>query len=147
MTYKKYSIIIPQNNEKVFNLVANVEKYKKFINFCKNTKILFHNKNVLIASINVFLFGIRYDIITKNTHFFPKIIKLEFLNDFISNYKCYWRFHSLNKCLTKIIFKIENNIFKKIFFKKFLKILFNDMATKITDSFIRRYEIYDQTVS
>ena len=132
-------IEIEHNATDLFNIVLDIEKYPEYIPWCSKIQIINKTKNEIKAEmiVNYKLFSSQ--IFTSNVFFNNKdlIIKTKYIDGPLKDLDTTWKFISLKKKKTKIIFMVEFE-FKKYIHQKLAEFFFPLIENKMIDSFVKR---------
>lgn len=135
------SSMLPYSVEKMYFLVNDVNSYYKFIPNCIGSRILEINSNYNIASIDIFKYGVKNTLTTKNILVNNKSINMNIINNKTLNLVGYWKFNKLNNSSSivqlNIEFELSSTLLEyifNVFFEKNIKSIvqsFNDRAKKL----------------
>ncbi len=88
-------MLLPYSIADIFGLVANVEDYREFLPWCRESRILNREGNELVASIQVVVAGHSEEMITRNILDPHRRIGLELVKGPFSSFSGEWRFSDL----------------------------------------------------
>lgn len=135
------SSMLPYSVEKMYFLVNDVNSYYKFIPNCIGSRILEINSNYNIASIDIFKYGVKNTLTTKNILVNNKSINMNIINNKTLNLVGYWKFNKLNNSSSivqlNIEFELSSTLLEyifNVFFEKNINSIvqaFNDRAKKL----------------
>src|SRR3546814_19221329 len=74
------SVLVPYSRSKMFDLVADVEKYPEFMPWCGGATVMDSGAHGMKASIIIIFAGIRQTFTTRNRHDRPGLITLELVD-------------------------------------------------------------------
>lgn len=123
----------------LISTVLNVEEYPKFIPWCSAVKVLSHKNNIIIADtvIKFKTFIAKYQssiVYSQNND--VHIVSIKSTSGPFKNLNSNWLFYASNN-YTVIEFEIEFEL-KSILFNKMVKLVINQVATKVLEAFENR---------
>ena len=137
---------VPYNPDKMFDLVADVEKYPEFLPWCIASRVIHNEKSLLIADLMIG-FQVFREKFRSNVNLDKKnmIIEVSYEDGpfkFLTNK---WEFKSY-KGQCKILFYL-NFEFKNIFLQSLMERLFSEAVKKMVTAFEHRAEkLYDKNI-
>lgn len=123
----------------MFELVANVEDYPKFMPWCGGARVLERTPEGMRASITISFAGIRQTFTTQNTHQYPESIHLTLVDGPFSALEGHWVFQPLGDDACKVLFTLEY-AFSSRTLEMLVGPVFNRIATSFIDAFTQRAE-------
>ena len=120
----------------IFNLINDINNYKNFLPWCKNSKIISESDNHIIAEIEVKKNLVNWKFSTENKIIKNKKITMELKDGPFSHLQGFWNFKKIDKYNTFIEFYLEyefNN--KPIEFT--IQPVFSLIMSSILKSFIK----------
>jgi coenzyme Q-binding protein COQ10 len=89
----KDSESVPYSAQQMFDLVADVDRYKEFLPWCRNSRILHREKDdVVVAEIQVGYGPIHTTFATRNTHRVNRAIEMDLVEGPFNFLQGTWRF-------------------------------------------------------
>jgi len=137
------SVLVPFSAAKMFDLVAEVEKYPEFMPWCGGAVVSERTEHGMRASITIALAGVRQSFSTQNRHDYPHTIELELVDGPFSALTGKWSFVVLEQEACKVLFTL-NYAFSSRTLETLVGPIFNRIASSFIDSFTQRaHAIYD----
>ena len=119
----------------IFTLINNVDGYKDFLPWCKNSIILSNTDNILIGEIEISKNLINWKFKTSNSYIKDKKIKLELVDGPFSHLNGEWNFKKKDNFNTQVSLYLEYQFDNRII-EMSLKPIFSSIMNSILDSFI-----------
>ena len=135
----KRSILVPYSSEQMFQLVADVDKYKEFMPWCGGSEVKEQLEDGLIGSVTIAISKIKHSFTTRNIHNYPNSIQLELVDGPFSSLHGDWVFTTLAEDACKVEFTL-NYAFNSRALEFILGPIFNKVANSFIDSFSKRAE-------
>ena len=132
MNYFKRSFVIEKPINEVFSLLYDVNKYQNFIPFCKTSKILQQQDDYIIAQLELYFFGIKSSLTTKNTIKKNESIIMDLQDGPFRTFHAVWLFKIISHQSTQLDFKMDyelNNPLLEFAFKKNLNTVSESIVT------------------
>ena len=107
MQIKKEAIVL-NDIDTVFRIVNQVDLYKNFVPYCIESKILFHENNIMNARLDFNLKGLETSFTTKNKIIENKSIQMELIEGPFKYLDGIWEFKKIDN--KTIIFLTINSI-------------------------------------
>ena len=137
------SVLVPFSAAKMFDLVAEVEKYPEFMPWCGGAVVSERTEHGMRASITIALAGVRQSFSTQNRHDYPHTIELELVDGPFSALTGKWSFVVLEQEACKVLFTL-NYAFSSRTLETLVGPIFNRIASSFIDSFTQRaHAMYD----
>ncbi|AZG09011.1 type II toxin-antitoxin system RatA family toxin [Pigmentiphaga sp. H8] len=133
------SVLVPYSAAQMFDLVAKVEDYPKFMPWCGGTEVHERDENGLRASVVIQFAGLRQRFTTRNTHHYPDRIQLDLVDGPFSMLEGVWEFQSLADDACKVVFTMQYQ-FSSRALEALVGPVFNRIATSFIDAFTQRAE-------
>jgi ribosome-associated toxin RatA of RatAB toxin-antitoxin module len=133
----KRSVLVPYSAARMFDLVADVEKYPEFMPWCGGASVEQRDDNGIQASITISLAGLRQRFTTRNTHDYPRRIELALVDGPFSSLNGIWEFQPLAEDACKVLFTLDY-AFSNRPLEALVGPVFNRIATSFIDSFTKR---------
>jgi ribosome-associated toxin RatA of RatAB toxin-antitoxin module len=136
------SVLVPYSAEQMFDLVAKVEDYQKFLPWCGGSEVRNRTDQGMEASVVIQFAGLRQRFTTRNTHDYPRSIDLALVDGPFSDLKGRWEFQKLAEDACKVIFTLEYS-FSSRTVEAIIGPVFNRIASSFIDAFTKRAdEVY-----
>ena len=128
---------VPYNPDKMFDLVADVEKYPEFLPWCIASRVIQNEKSLLIADLmigfQVFREKFRSNVILDKKNMIIEVSYEDGPFKFLTNK---WEFKNYNdKCSVYFYLDFE---FKNKFFQSIMERLFSEAVKKMVAAFEQR---------
>ena len=121
----------------MFSLVADIERYPRFLPWCRSATVHARTPTVVTASLEVARGPLRKSLKTRNRMMEPDRIDIELIDGPFSRFDGHWSFdETVARCCTvgfEIQFEISNRMLARV-----LSPLFEDIARTMVDAFCRR---------
>ncbi|HEX7984198.1 MAG TPA: type II toxin-antitoxin system RatA family toxin [Duganella sp.] len=133
------SVFLGYSAQQMFDLVANIEDYPKFLPWCSGVEIRERGDNVVVASIGINYHGVKQSFTTSNENTAPTTIKMKLVD---GPFKCLdgvWTFKALRDDACKIELDMRYE-FSGTLLDKLVGPVFGMIANSMVDSFCKRAE-------
>lgn len=133
------SVFLGYSAQQMFDLVANIEDYPKFLPWCSGVEIRERRDNVVVASIGINYHGVKQSFTTSNENTAPTTIKMKLVD---GPFKCLdgvWTFKALRDDACKIELDMRYE-FSGTLLDKLVGPVFGMIANSMVDSFCKRAE-------
>ena len=120
----------------MYQLVADVENYPKFLPWCNSVAIIERTSTCIIAELDCDLRGIPIEFTTRNKIFIQKV-EISLVKGPFKTLNGTWKFESLGENMCNVEFRISWEM-ANFFFEKTTGFVFGQLSQKIFDSFIRK---------
>ncbi|MEO5935008.1 MAG: type II toxin-antitoxin system RatA family toxin [Duganella sp.] len=133
------SVFLGYSAQQMFDLVANIEDYPKFLPWCSGVEIRERSGNVVVASIGINYHGVKQSFTTSNENTAPTTIKMKLVD---GPFKCLdgvWTFKALRDDACKIELDMRYE-FSGTLLDKLVGPVFGMIANSMVDSFCKRAE-------
>ena len=131
------SAIVPYPARAMFDLVNDVARYPEFLPWCKSTRVIEENSEMMRASIEVSRGGVHKSFTTRNRLDAPERIQLELEEGPFRKLRGEWRFQELREDACKITLHIEFEFSSRVMSVVFGPV-FNSICESMLDAFVRR---------
>jgi ribosome-associated toxin RatA of RatAB toxin-antitoxin module len=139
----KKTVIVPYSPEQMFNLVADVPAYSKFLPWCSHSALLQEYPDGVLASVTMRIKGLEKSFTTRNTYGVdPHHIHVKLVDGPFSALEGWWTFtkpttdkHTENTC--HIDFKLHYT-FSSGLLTMVLSPVFDKIAHNLVDAFVTR---------
>lgn len=133
----KRSVLVPHSADKMFDLVADVEKYPEFMPWCGGAAVHERDAQGMRASVTIHFAGIRQTFTTRNTHDYPNRITMALVDGPFSALTGCWEFLPLSPDACKVLYTMEY-AFSNRALETLVGPVFNRIASSFIDSFTQR---------
>ena len=133
------SVFLGYSAQQMFDLVANIDDYPKFLPWCSGVEIRERRDNVVVASIGINYHGVKQSFTTSNENTAPTAIKMKLVD---GPFKCLdgvWTFKALREDACKIELDMRYE-FSGTLLDKLVGPVFGMIANSMVDSFCKRAE-------
>ena len=133
------SVFLGYSAQQMFDLVANIDDYPKFLPWCSGVEIRERRDNVVVASIGINYHGVKQSFTTSNENTAPTTIKMKLVD---GPFKCLdgvWTFKALRDDACKIELDMRYE-FSGTLLDKLVGPVFGIIANSMVDSFCKRAE-------
>ncbi|VCU72328.1 Persistence and stress-resistance toxin PasT [Pigmentiphaga humi] len=134
------SVLVPYSAAQMFDLVAKVEDYPKFMPWCGGAEVLERDEQGMTASVVIQFAGLRQRFTTRNTHDYPSQIRLDLVDGPFSALDGIWEFQPLAEDACKVVFTMHYQ-FSSRALEALVGPVFNRIATSFIDAFTQRAEV------
>ncbi len=131
------SALVPFSDQKMFDLVNDVDDYENFLPWCGGSKVLEESESSRTASVTIAFKGIHKSFTTLNTLTPHQEIKLDMVDGPFSELQGKWTFKSLDDNACKISLDLAFNFSNKVV-GAVIGPVFKMIADSMIDSFCKR---------
>ena len=133
------SVFLGYSAQQMFDLVANIDDYPKFLPWCSGVEIRERRDNVVVASIGINYHGVKQSFTTSNENTAPTTIKMKLVDGPFKSLDGVWTFKALREDACKIEFDMRYE-FSGTLLDKLVGPVFGMIANSMVDSFCKRAE-------
>lgn len=137
MTAIHRSALVPYSARQMFELVADIPSYPKFLPWCGGARIVTAQGDEVIAAIDIAYSGVHKTFSTRNLLQRDKIMEIRLLEGPFSHLQGVWQFLSLDEHECKISLNLEFEVANKIV-GLVLTPVFSNIANQLVDRFHQR---------
>jgi ribosome-associated toxin RatA of RatAB toxin-antitoxin module len=138
----KRSALVPYSPRQMFELVNNIEDYPRFLQWCRDSKVLSQNEQEVEASIEVAWSGIHKTFTTRNRLYPYERIEITLVKGPFRHLEGKWDFISLGTEGCKVDLHLEFEL-PATFVDRLVEPIFSRIANSLVDAFCKRaIEIY-----
>jgi coenzyme Q-binding protein COQ10 len=137
MTTIHRSAIVPYSADRMFDLVADIPSYPKFLPWCGGARVLSAQEDAVVASIDIAYGGLHRSFTTRNLLQKGKMMELRLLDGPFSHLQGFWRFNALDEHASKITLDLEFEVANRLVAIVLVPV-FTGIANQLVDSFHRR---------
>lgn len=146
MTAIHRSAIVPYSAQQMFELVADIPSYPKFLPWCGGARIVSAENNEVIAAIDIAYSGVNKTFTTRNLLQPGQIMEMRLLEGPFSYLQGLWQFKTLETDASKISLDLEFEVANKMV-SLVLTPVFSNIANQLVDRFHQRArELYGKPV-
>ncbi len=136
------SALVQHSAAQMFALVNDIDRYQEFLPWCGSSKVLSHEDNEMVASVEIAFKGIRKTFTTRNTLTEDARIDLALVDGPFSELGGAWEFKPLSDEACRISLSLGFGFSNKLV-ESLLGPVFKVIADSMVDSFCKRAdEIY-----
>lgn len=139
------SVLVAHSAAAMFHLVDDVEHYPQFLPWCGGTSVKLKTEQTTEATIEINFHGIKQRFSTRNEKIFPSGMDVKLVDGPFKQLQGHWRFHPLgdHACKVELVLEYE---FSSKWLEKIIGPVFNQIASTLVDSFVKRADTQMQTV-
>jgi coenzyme Q-binding protein COQ10 len=137
MTTIHRSALVPYSARQMFDLVADIPSYPKFLPWCGGARIVSAQEDEVIAAIDIAYSGVHKTFATRNLLQRDKMMEIRLLEGPFSYLQGLWQFLPLDEHECKISLNLEFEVANKIV-SLVLTPVFSNIANQLVDRFHRR---------
>jgi len=131
------SVLLHHSAERMFELVADVERYPQFLPWCGGSVLHERNMRHMVATIAIDYRGIRQSFTTENELHAPHRISMKLRDGPFSTLDGLWHFHTLRHDACKVEFRLDYT-FKSGLLGQALVPVFDHIARTFVEAFVKR---------
>ena len=138
------SVLVPYADAAMFDLVAAVPDYPKFLPWCGGTQVLAQDHDSMTARIDIAYHGVRAHFTTENRHRRPSSIVVTLKDGPFRHLEGEWQFKALaaDACKVELALAYE---FATAMLDRVIGPVFNHIAHTFIDAFVHRADaVYGQ---
>ena len=126
----------------MFSLVADIERYPRFLPWCRSATVHVRSPTVVTASLEIARGPFRKSFTTRNRMVDSERIDIELIDGPFSHLDGYWSFDEMAAKRCKIGFEMRFEISNRML-ARVLAPLFEEIARTMVDAFCRRaHQVY-----
>jgi ribosome-associated toxin RatA of RatAB toxin-antitoxin module len=138
------SALVPFSDRQMFELVKDVGRYKEFLPWCADSKLLSDEDDVVCGRIEVERLGIRQGFSTCNRYDAPRRMEIALKEGPFKSLSGAWEFIALREDACKVVLLLEFEFSGKLINAAFGKV-FHQIANSMVESFCQRArEVYGE---
>ncbi len=143
MSRVRKSVLLPYSCEQMYELVAGIEHYPRFLPWCAGSRADPQPDGMIRASVDIDFRGIRSRFVTLNLNRPPESIALTLEEGPFRSLAGQWRFVRLRADACRVEFDLDYEFAGLL--GKVLAPIFDHIAASMVDAFVRRAEsLYGQ---
>jgi ribosome-associated toxin RatA of RatAB toxin-antitoxin module len=139
MAHVLRSVLVAHSAQKMFDLVANVDQYPKFLPWCSASRAESHGQDQILASVTIDFKGLKQTFTTLNTMRPVEAIELVLKNGPFTHLNGGWKFAPLSETACEVQFEL-NYQFAAGLLGPLLTPIFDAIAGSLIDAFVSRAE-------
>lgn len=140
MTRVERFAYVPHTAHQMYELVRAVGDYPIFLSWCTGADVIRHDGDIMEASLEISVAGIRQKFTTRNTHQNGEQIRIELLEGPFHSLAGIWRFRDMadmgSKVSVELDFEFNNRLLGAAFARGFALV-----ADRLVDDFCKRAEV------
>jgi ribosome-associated toxin RatA of RatAB toxin-antitoxin module len=133
------SVLLPYSAEQMFDLVATVEDYPKFLPWCGGVKVIERDHDKLVACLAINYHGVKQSFTTSNINHRPTQMKMTLVDGPFKSLDGTWTFKSLRADACKVEFDLHYEFSSRVL-EQIIGPVFGGIANSMVDSFCKRAE-------
>jgi ribosome-associated toxin RatA of RatAB toxin-antitoxin module len=133
------SVFLGYSAQQMFDLVAGVEDYPKFLPWCGGVEIRERGENSVVASVGINYHGVKQSFTTANENTPSTSIKMKLVDGPFKSLDGVWTFKPLREDACKIELDLHYE-FSNMLLEKVVGPVFGMIANSMVDSFCKRAE-------
>ena len=142
MAVVEKSALVPFSAQAMFDLVADVERYKDFLPWCSNSRLVSSKQDELCGWIEVSRLGITQSFSTCNKIDPPERMDIALKEGPFKSLHGEWQFLPLQDNASKVMLRMEFEFSGRLIDAAFGKV-FHQVANSMVESFVKRAkEVY-----
>lgn len=133
------TVFLGYSAEQMFDLVATVEDYPKFLPWCGGVKVLERSDDRLVACLGINFHGVKQGFTTSNVNTRPTQMTMKLVDGPFKVMDGVWTFKALRPDACKVEFDLHYE-FSSIILEQLIGPVFGMIANNMVDSFCKRAE-------
>ncbi len=133
------TVFLGYSAEQMFDLVAGVEDYPKFLPWCGGVKVLEETDDKLVACLGINFHGVRQSFTTSNINTRPTQMTMKLVDGPFKVMDGIWTFKMLRVDACKVEFDLHYE-FSSMLLEQLIGPVFGMIANSMVDSFCKRAE-------
>ena len=133
------TVFLGYSAEQMFDLVAGVEDYPKFLPWCGGVKVLEEPDDKLVACLGINFHGVRQSFTTSNINTRPTQMTMKLVDGPFKVMDGIWTFKMLRVDACKVEFDLHYE-FSSMLLEQLIGPVFGMIANSMVDSFCKRAE-------
>lgn len=144
MTTVRRSALVPFTSQQMFDLVNDIPSYPKFLPWCRSSRVLSADADMIRASIEIAHGSLSKAFTTRNRLQQGKMIEIRLETGPFRHLEGYWRFDPLGESGCRVSLDLDFEFANRII-SMALGPIFNHITVTLVDSFTKRArDIYGQ---
>ncbi|WP_426161894.1 type II toxin-antitoxin system RatA family toxin [Pseudoduganella sp. R-34] len=133
------SVFLGYSAEQMFDLVAKVEDYPKFLPWCGGVDVRERGENHVVASVGINFHGVKQHFTTSNTNTPVSEIRMKLVDGPFKTLDGTWTFKALRDDACKVELDLHYEFSSKLL-EQVIGSVFGMIANSMVDSFCKRAE-------
>jgi len=133
------SVFLGYSAEQMFDLVAKVEDYPKFLPWCGGVDVRERGENHVVASVGINFHGVKQHFTTSNTNTPSGEIRMKLVDGPFKTLDGTWTFKALREDACKVELDLHYEFSSKLL-EQVIGSVFGMIANSMVDSFCKRAE-------
>ncbi len=133
------SVFLGYSAQQMFDLVAAIEDYPKFLPWCGGVEIREKGEHTVVASLGIHYHGVRQHFTTSNVNTPSTTIKMQLVDGPFKALDGVWTFKPLREDACKIELDLHYE-FSSMLLEQLIGPVFGMIANSMVDSFCKRAE-------
>ena len=133
------SVFLGYSAEQMFELVAKVEDYPKFLPWCGGVEIREKGENTIVASLGINYHGVKQHFTTSNVNMPHTTIQMKLVDGPFKALDGTWTFKALREDACKVELDLHYEFSSKLL-EQVIGSVFGLIANSMVDSFCKRAE-------
>lgn len=135
-TIKKFALV-PYTPAEMFKLVDDIESYPAFLPWCRSTRVISRDEDLVRATIELSKGGVEKAFTTANRNQKNKMIEIRLVDGPFKRLDGFWRFDALGEDGCKISLDLEFEFASRML-GMVVGPVFNQVANSLVDAFQKR---------
>jgi ribosome-associated toxin RatA of RatAB toxin-antitoxin module len=131
------SVFLGYSAQQMFDLVAGVEDYPKFLPWCGGVEVRERGENTVVASVGINYHGVKQSFTTANENTPSTAIKMKLVDGPFKSLDGLWTFKPLREDACKIELDLHYE-FSNMLLEQLVGPVFGMIANSMVDSFCKR---------
>ncbi len=131
------TVFLGYSAEQMFDLVATVEDYPKFLPWCGGVKVIERSDDTLVANLAISFHGVRQSFTTRNHNTRPTQMTMKLVDGPFKVMDGTWTFKALRADACKVEFDLRYE-FSSMLLEGIIGPVFSMIANSMVDSFCKR---------
>ena len=131
------SVFLGYSAQQMFDLVAKIEDYPKFLPWCGGVEIRERHDNTVVASVGINYHGVKQNFTTSNENVAPTAINMKLVDGPFKTLNGVWTFKPLREDACKIELDLQYE-FSSMILEQLVGPVFGMIANSMVDSFCKR---------
>ena len=133
------SVFLGYSAEQMFDLVAKVEDYPKFLPWCGGVEVRERGENHVVASVGINFHGVKQHFTTSNSNTPSSEIRMKLVDGPFKTLDGTWTFKALREDACKVELDLHYEFSSKLL-EQVIGSVFGMIANSMVDSFCKRAE-------
>jgi len=133
------SVLVPYPAQRMYDLVADVAAYPRFLPWCGGAEVVPQTDGTLLARVDIAFKGLRQSFCTRNRNDPGRRIDMQLHEGPFQSLAGYWVFSSLSESACKVEFELDYHFSSRLL-EKLVGPVFDHLAKSFVDAFVSRAE-------